>query len=166
MKKKIIIILAIVGVGMILLTSPAFAKENVKIKISTDKWLNGKGVIIIKLVDSHGKEIKSKGTIHYTITDSNGNYKWAYKPYNKLLRLKYDPGNYNVKVKFDGDKKYKSASKTQDVTVKTTGSSFDAYNYYDEHNWGLNQKIDDYIDYNYWDEEIYDDASTYDGEGY
>jgi len=166
MNKKIIIMLAIVGVSLILLTSPAFAKENVKVKISSDKWLNGKGVIIIKLVDSHGKEINSKGTIHYTITDSNGNYQWAYKAYNKGLRLKYDPGNYNVQVKFDGDKKYKSVSSTKDVTVKTIGPGFDAYNYYDNHNWGLNQEIDDYIEYNYWDEEIYDDASNYDGEGY
>lgn len=166
MNKKIIIILAIAGVCLVLLTGSAFAKENVKVKISTDKWLNGKGVIIIKLLDKNGREINSKGTIHYTITDSNGNYKWAYKPYNKFLRLKYDPGRYNVKVKFDGDKKYKSASKTKDVTVKATDSGCDAYTYYDNHNWGLNQQIDDYIEYNYWDEEIYDDASNYDGEGY
>jgi len=166
MNKKIIIMLVIVSISLLLVTSPAFAKENVKVKISSDKWLNGKGVIIIKLVDSHGKEINSKGTIHYTITDTNGNYQWAYKAYNKGLRLKYDPGNYNVKVKFDGDKKYKSASKSKDVTVKTTSSGFDAYTYYDNHHWGLNQEIDDYIEYNYWDEEIYDDASNYDGEGY
>ena len=164
MNRKIIIILAIVGLCFVLLT-PTFAKEKVNVKISTDKWLNGKGVIIIKLVDSHGRDIKSSGKLHYTITDSNGNYKWAYAPYTKLLRLKYDPGHYNVKVKFEGDKKYKSASKTKDVTVKTTSSGFDAYTYYDNHNWGLNQQIDDYIEYNYWDEEIYDDAATYDGEG-
>lgn len=158
--------LAVAGLCLILLSGPIFAKENVKVKISTDKWINNKGVIIIKLVDSHGNEIKTKGTIHYTITDSQGNCKWAYKSYNKGLRLKYSPGKYNVKVKFDGDKKYKSASKSKDVVVKTIESGFDAYTYYDNHNWGLNQKIDDYIEYNYWDEEIYDDASTYDGEGY
>lgn len=146
--------------------SPTFAKENVKVKIKTDKWLNNKGVIIIKLVDSHGKEIRSNGKIKYTVTDSNGNYKWEYKSYNKGIRLKYDEGNYNVEVKFDGDNKYKSVSATKYVTVKTISSGFDAYNYYDTHNWGLNQQIDDYIEYNYWDEEIYDDASNYDGEGY
>ena len=140
--------------------SPVSAKEKVKVKISTDKWLNGKGVIIIKLVDSKGNEIKSKGTLHYNITASNGDaktdnnynrselyynitasngdYKWAYAPY-KHLRLKYDPGTYNVKVKFDGDSKYKSASKTKEVTVKSIRSGFDAYTYYDNHNWGLNQ---------------------------
>lgn len=166
MNKKIIIILAIACVGLILLTGPAFAKENVKVKISTDKWLNGKGVIIIKLVDSHGKEINSNGYINYTITDSNGHYEWKYKPYNKFIRVKYYPGWYNVKVKFNGDSKYKSVSESQDVNVPSSKSSFDAYNYYDNHNWGLNQEIDDYIEYNYWDEEIYDDASNYDGEGY
>lgn len=163
MNRKIIIILIVLGAFLILL-SPVTAKEKVNVKISTDKWLNGKGVIIIKLVDSHGREIKSKGTLHYTITASNGDYKWAYAPY-KSLRLKYDPGTYNVYVKFDGDSKYKSVSKSKDVTVKTTKSGFDAYNYYDNHHWGLNQEIDDYIEYNYWDEEIYDDPATYDGEG-
>lgn len=166
MNKKIIIILAIMGFCLILLTGHAFANENVKVKISTDKWMNNKGVIVIKLVDSHGKEIKTSGKVNYTITDSNGYYKWTYKSYNKLIRLKYDAGKYNVKVKFDGDKKYKSAFKTKDVNVKTVSSGFDAYTYYDNHNWGLNQQIDDYIEYNYWDEEIYDDASNYDGEGF
>ena len=166
MKKKIIIILAIVAVSLILLTSPAFAKEKVNVKISTDKWMNGKGVIIIKLVNSHGNEISSNGKIKYTITDSNGNYKWVYKSYGKGIRVKYDAGKYNVKVKFDGDKKYKSASASKDLNVKSIRSSFDAYTYYDNHNWGLNQQIDDAIEYDYWDEEIYDDAATYDGEGY
>lgn len=165
MNRKTVIILAIVCISFALLTSPAFAKENVKVKISTDKWLNGKGVIIIKLVDSKGREIKSSGTIHYTITDSTGHYDWAYKSYNKLTRLKYYPGFYNVQVKFDGDKKYNPVSKSEDVKVPASGTSFDAYNYYDNHHWGLNQAIDDYIEYNYWDEEIYDDPATYDGEG-
>ncbi len=66
MNKKIIIILLLLGVCLLLL-SPVSAKEKVKVKISTDKWLNGKGVIIIKLVDSKGNEIKSKGTLHYNI---------------------------------------------------------------------------------------------------
>lgn len=151
---------------MVLLTGPAFAKESVNVEISTDKWLNGKGVIIIKLVDGNGKEIRSNGKINYTITDSNGHYEWKYRSYGKFFRVKYDPGWYNVEVKFAGDKKYDSAYESQDVYVESTKSSFDAYTYYDNHNWGLNQKIDDYIEDNYWDEEIYDDASNYDGEGY
>ena len=166
MNRKIIIIFAIVGIGLVLLTGPAFAKENVKIKISTDKWFNNKGVIYIKLFDSHGREISSSGKINYTVTDSNGHYEWRYKSYNNGIRVKYDAGKYNVKVKFDGDKRYNSAFKSKDVTLKSTRSGFDAYTYYDNHNWGLDQKIDDYIEYNYWDEEIYDDADTYDGEGY
>ena len=165
MNRKIIIILAILGLCLILLTGPAFAKENVKVKISTDKWLNNKGVIIIKLVDNQGKEIKSSAKINYTVTDLSGNYKWEYKTYNKGIRVKYDPGSYNVKVRFDGDKRYNPASASADVTVESISSGFDPYTYYDNNNWGLNQKIDDYIEYNYWDEEIYDDASTYDGEG-
>lgn len=166
MDKKIIIILAIAGICAVLLTGPAFAKENVNIEISTDKWFNGKGVIIIKLVDDNGKEIRTSGKINYTVTDSTGHYEWKYKSYGKFQRIKYDAGWYNVKVKFDGDKKYSSAFTSRDVNVPTSASGFDADNYYENHNWGLNQKMDDYIDYNYWDEEIYDDASNYDGEGY
>ncbi|WP_298499293.1 hypothetical protein [uncultured Methanobrevibacter sp.] len=167
MKRRIIIILAIMGICLLMLSGPVFAKESVKIKISTDKWMNNKGVIIIKIVDSKGHEIKSNGKVNCTITDSQGNYKWEYKSYNsKGLRIKYDTGSYNVVVKFKGDSKYKSASASKYVTLTSTSSGFDAYNYYDSNNWGLNQKIDDYIEYNYWDEEIYDDASNYDGEGY
>lgn len=167
MKKRIIIILAIVGICLLLLSGPVCAKESVNVKISTDKWMNNKGVIIIKLVDSKGKEIKSNGKINYTITDSQGNYKWEYKSYSgKGIRVKYDVGSYTVKVKFKGDSKYKSASATKYVTLTSTSSGFDPYNYYENHHWGLNQQIDDYIEYNYWDEEIYDDASNYDGEGY
>ncbi len=162
-KKQIIIILAIISVCFAL-AGPAFAKEKVKVKITTDDYpLNNKGFIVIKLVDGQGKEIKSKGTIHYNITDENGYYNWAYKSYDGELRLKYAVGEYKVKVKFDGDSHYKAAKKTKSVIVKT--EKFDPYTYYDTHNWGLNQEIDDYIEYNYWDEDIYDDPATYDGEG-
>ena len=154
-KKTIIIILAIIGICLVV-AGPAFAKEKVKVKITTEEYsLNNKGFIVIKLVDSHGKDIKSKGTIHYRITDSFGNYKWAYKPYDGELMLKYTVGKYKVKVKFDGDSKYQKAKKTKTVNVKT--SHFNPYTYYDDHNWGLNPEIDEYISDNYWYEEIYDD---------
>lgn len=164
MKKKIIIVLLVIAIFLVL-ASPVIAKEKVKVKITTDDHpFNDKGYIVIKLVNSKGKSIKTKGIIHYKITDKYGNYKWAYKSYNGEIRLKYDVGKYKVKVKFDGDSKYKSAKKTKDITVKS--SNFNPYTYYEDHNWGLNQEIDDYIEYNYWDEEIYDDPYTYDGEGY
>lgn len=164
MNKKIIIILAILAICLVLL-SPVFAKEKVKVKITTDDHpFKNKGYIVIQLVDSHGRPIYSKGTIHYNITESDGFYRWAYKPYSGEIRLKYDVGVYKVKVKFDGDSHYKKAKKTERITV--TSGYFNPYTYYDDHNWGLNQEIDDYIEDNYWDEEIYDDASDYDGEGY
>lgn len=163
MKKKIIIIFAILAV-CILLAGPVAAKEKVKVKISTDNSVyDHKGYIIIKLVDKNGREIRSDGKINYTITDKNGNYKWVYKSYGHGVRVKYDLGKYKVKVKFFGDSHYKKVKKTKSVTVK---NDFNPYTYYDDHNWGLNQEIDDYIEYNYWDEEIYDDPETYDGEGY
>ena len=118
MKKKIIIILAIVAV-CILIASPVFAKEKVKIKITDgDFVLNNKGYIVIKLVDKNGREIKSNGMVNFTITDKNGNYKWVYKAYKSGIRVKYPVGKYNVKVKFFGDSKYKKAVKTRNVVIK------------------------------------------------
>ena len=92
MNKKIIIIFAVACVGLLLLTSPAFAKENVNVEISTDKWFNGKGVILIKLVDDRGREIHSNGKINYTITDSNGHYEYGDN---------YDIDNYLESEGFD-----------------------------------------------------------------
>lgn len=159
MEKKYIIIFVVLCM-FLLLSHPVCAKENVKIQIKSEG-----AFIIIKLLDSHGKAINSKGTIHYNITDQYGNYKWAYKSYNNLHAIRSDPGNYYVSVKFDGDSKYNPAKWGKDITVSYMKSSFDPYTYYDNHNWGLDQQMDDYLEYNYWDEELYDDASDYDGEG-
>ncbi|MCQ2970319.1 MAG: hypothetical protein MJ226_01930 [archaeon] len=162
-KKEIIIILIFIGFCFVF-AGPVFAKEKVKVNVSIDDHpLNNKGFIVIKLVDSRGKDIESNGTIHYKITDEFGNYKWAYKSYDGEIRLKYTAGIYKVDVKFDGDFHYNSAIKNKSVIVKT--EKFNPYTYYDNHNWGLNQEIDDYIEYNYWDEDIYDDPTNYDGEG-
>ena len=163
MNKKIVIILAILAV-CILLASPVVAKQKVKVKISTDDCaIDNKGYIVIKLVDKKGKEIKSNGMINYTITDKNGNYKWVYKSYNKGIRVKYNVGKYKVKVKFFGDSHYKKAKKTKSITVK---NNFDPYTYYENHNWGLNQEVDVYFDYNYWNEEIYDDPNDPENEAW
>ena len=163
MNRKIIIILAIVAV-CVLVATPVFAKEKVKVKITTDDCvINNKGYIVIKLVNKDGREIKSNGMINYTITDKNGNYKWVYKSYKSGIRVKYDVGKYNVKVKFFGDSKYKKATKNKNVNVK---SDFNPYLYYDDHNWGLNGEIDDYIGDNYWNEEIYDDVDDPENEAW
>ncbi|MBQ2665906.1 hypothetical protein [Methanobrevibacter sp.] len=169
MNRKIIIILAILAV-CILVASPVFAKEKVKIKITDgDFVLNNRGYIVIKLVDKEGREIKSNGMINYTITDKNGNYKWVYKSYKSGIRVKYDVGKYNVKVKFYGDSKYKKAVKSRNVVIKSnfnSKSGFDPYTYYDDHHWGLNRQIDDYIGDSYWNEEIYDDVDDPENEAW
>lgn len=163
MRKKIVIILAIVGV-CILLAGPVAAKQKVKVKISTDDCvIKNKGYIVIKLVDKKGREIKSSGMVNYTITDKNGNYKWVYKSYKSGIRVKYDVGKYKVKVVFKGDSKYKPAKKTKNINVR---NNFDPYTYYENHNWGLNQEVDDYFDYNYWTEEIYDDVDDPENEAW
>lgn len=161
-KKTIIIILAVLGICL-LMAGPVSAKEKVKVKITTDDSIHkNMGNIVITLVDSHGHEIKSKGTIHYNVTDENGHYEWAYKSYNGKVRLEYSKGTYKVDVKFDGDSKYAPVRFSKVIIV--TGSNLNEY-YYDDHNWGLDQQVDDYFDDNYWDEDLYDDPFTYDGEG-
>lgn len=160
MNKKIIIFLVVLS-AFLLLSNPVSAKKNVDIKIESEG-----AFVLIKLVDSQGHNIKSTGKINYTITDQNGNYKWKYISYSKLHAIKCDPGTYYVKVKFDGDSKYNSAEAGKTVTVSYAKSSFDPYTYYDNHNWGVNQKMDDYLEDNYWDEDLYDDPYTYDGEWY
>ena len=164
MNKKIIIILAIIGICFVLL-NPVCAKQKVKVKISTDEYpLNNKGIIVIKLVDSKGRPIRSGGMINYTITDKDGYYIWKYRSYNGEIREKYDIGQYKVKVVYKGNSNYKKATKTKTVTLKS--SHFNPYTYYDDHNWGLNQEIDDYIGDNYWNEEIYDDVDDPENEAW
>ena len=162
MNRKITIILIIFAVCL-LIASPVCAKQKVKVKITTDVSVTkNKGYININLVDSHGKSIKSNGMINYTVSDENGNYKWTYKSYHGGVREKFDVGIYKVKVKFYGDSYYKKAKKTKKITVE----GFDAYSYYDNHNWGLNGEVDDYIDYNYWHDEIYDDVDDPENEAW
>ena len=159
MNRKTIISL-IVLFAFLLLSNPVCAKEKVNIKIDSEG-----AFVLIKLADSNGHNIKSNGKIYYKITDQKGNYKWKNISYGKLHAIKYDPGTYNVYVKFNGDSKYSSAEASKTVVVSYAKSSFDPYTYYDNNNWGLNQKMDDYLEYNYWDEDLYDDPYTYDGEG-
>jgi len=167
MNKKVFIIFLIL-LFCILMAGPVFAKQKVKVKISADESITpGKGYICIKLLDKFGREIRSSGMVNYTVSDKEGNYWWVYKEYDHGIREKYVGGKYKVKVKFFGDDYFKKTKKVKKIKVKAYHShSFDPYNYYDNHNWGLNQRIDDYIEDGYWDEEIYDDASDYDGEGY
>lgn len=165
MTKKILIILAIITVCM-LLASPIFAKQNVNIKITTeDQPFSNEGYIVIKVTDSNGRNIGNNGKIKYTITDSNGHYEWKSQSYKKQISVKKPNGQYKVEVKYTGNSKYNSKTVTKTVTVSSDGS-LDPYTYYDHHNYGDNLRIDEYIYDNYWDEEIYDDASNYDGEGY
>ena len=165
MDKKILFLTAIFAICLILV-SPAFARENVNVKITTeDHPFAYEGYIEIKLTDKNGQDIKKGGTINYTITDSDGNYEWEYKEYNGKISVKVPNGKYKVDVKFDGDSQHNKAALSKTVTIQSDGSS-NAYNYYDNHNYGDNSLYDDYIYDSYWDEEIYDDASNYDGEGY
>ena len=163
MKRKIIIILAILFV-CILIASPVCAKQKVKIKIKTDgSAFDNKGYIVIKIVNKQGNEIKSNGMVNYTITDKNGNYKWVYKSYGSGIRVKYNVGKYKVKVKFFGDSHYKKAKKTKNIQVK---NNFDPYTYYDDHHYGLNPEIDEYLFDNYWYDELYDDVDDPENEAW
>jgi len=75
-------------------------------------------------------------------------------------------GNYVITVNLKGNDKYNPCSLTKTITVTAGGRSNSPYNYYDNHNYGDSLRMDEYIYDNYWDEEIYDDPRTYDGEWY
>ena len=165
MNKKIIFLLVILGICL-LLASPTFAKEKVKVKITTeDHPFSYNGYIVIKLIDSKNRTELAHGRIYYKITDKNGNYFWKKESFHNKVSIKVPNGKYKVKVKYYGDDNHKSAKSTKTVTVDTDGS-LNPYTYYENHNYGNNLLYDEYIYDNYWDEEIYDDASNYDGEGY
>ena len=91
----------------------------------------------------NNKKLNSKGTISYFLGSTKG--------------------QYVVSVHFEGDSKYGPSELTKTFNLKgSSGKSME--NYYQNHNYGTNGKMDDYMTDNYWSGEIYDDPN-FDGEG-
>ena len=159
----IIMVLAIFFAAM----SFVSAKEDTHFIIQKDS--SGHSAII-SLRDSNNNPV-SNVKFSIKITKPNGSIRnMPSKPLNRtgqnIFFLGTVNGDYVVHVEFKGNSNYNPASLTQGITVNGRGGGNSIYNYYDSHNYGDSLRMDEYIYDNYWYEDIYDDPSTFDGEGY
>ena len=158
----ILIVLCIFIFGM----SFVSAKEDAHFEI--DKDPSGYSAIITLKDSSNNPIPKVKFSI--SITKPNGAVrtlptKTLNNTGQNIFFLGTTNGNYVITVNFKGNDKYNPCSLTKTITVSKAKSN-SPYSYYDNHNYGDSLRMDEYIYDNYWDEEIYDDPRTYDGEGY
>ena len=158
----ILIVLCIFIFGM----SFVSAKEDAHFEIDKDQ--SGYSVIITLKDSSNNPIPKVKFSI--SITKPNGAVrtlptKTLNKTGQNIFFLGTTNGNYVITVNFKGNDKYNPCSLTKTITVSKAKSN-SPYSYYDNHNYGDSLRMDEYIYDNYWDEEIYDDPRTYDGEWY
>lgn len=158
----ILIVLCIFIFGM----SFVSAKEDAHFEIDKDQ--SGYSAIITLKDSSNNPIPKVKFSI--SITKPNGAVrtlptKTLNKTGQNIFFLGTTNGNYVITVNFKGNDKYNPCSLTKTITVSKAKSN-SPYSYYDDHNYGDSLRMDEYIYDNYWDEEIYDDPRTYDGEWY
>lgn len=142
------------------------AKEDTHFEIEKDS--SGYSSIIT-LKDSNNNPVP-KVKFNIKITKPNGSFRTLTKTLNKtgqnIFFLGTVKGDYVVSVEFKGNNNYNPSSLTKTISVTSGRGGNSIYNYYDNHNYGDNVKMDDYIYDNYWYEDIYDDPRTFDGEGY
>ena len=161
---KKIIIFGIMLLFLLLCVSCVSAKQSTQIDLKTNSFGY---CCVATLKDSNGKPIPNQ-FIDIIIEKDNGHSK-------KITKKRLDQsgkgefylgnGEFTVKVTYNGNSKYESTKTSKHFSIHKSDGKSDYY-YYDDHNWGDNLRMDEYIYDNYWDEEIYDDPLTYDGEGY
>lgn len=165
MDKIILIILClfIFIIGM----SFVSAKEDTHFEIEKDS--SGYSSIVT-LKDSNNNPVP-KVKFSIKITKPNGNTRTlSDKKLNStgqnIFFLGSTKGDYVISVEFKGNSNYNPSKLTKTITVTAGKGGNSALDYFENGNYGLNQKKDDYIDDNYWYEEIYDNPFNFDGEGY
>ncbi|MBE6504206.1 MAG: hypothetical protein E7Z73_00480 [Methanobrevibacter millerae] len=165
MNKIILIILClfIFIIGM----SFVSAKEDTHFEIEKDS--SGYSSIVT-LKDSNNNPVP-KVKFSIKITKPNGNTRTlSNKKLNStgqnIFFLGSTKGDYVISVEFKGNSNYNPSKLTKTITVTAGKGGNSALDYFENGNYGLNQKKDDYIDDNYWYEEIYDNPFNFDGEGY
>lgn len=162
--KKLLFCLVVLSIALVGLSFVS-AKEETHIEI---EQISDYSVKIV-LKDSSNNPISNK-KININITKPNGFIKiLPNKLLNRNGEIKYflgsNKGEFKVSVYFKGDSNYYPSQLTKTFNLKGASGKSMA-NYYENNNYGTNGKADDYINYNYWPEEIYDDPKTNDGEGY
>jgi len=125
---------------------------------------------IVTLKDSNNNPVP-KVKFSIKITKPNGSVRtMPTKTLNKtgqnIFFLGSTKGDYVISVEFKGNSNYNPSKLTKTITVTAGKGGNSALDYFENGNYGLNQKKDDYIDDNYWYEEIYDNPFNFDGEGY
>ncbi len=165
MNKIILIILCL----LIFIIGMSFvsAKEDTHFEIEKDS--SGYSSIIT-LKDSNNNPVP-KVKFSIKITKPNGSTRTlSDKKLNStgqnIFFLGSTKGNYVITVEFKGNSNYNPTKLTKTITVTSGKGGNSALDYIENGNYGLNQKKDDYIDDNYWYEEIYDNPYNFDGEGY
>lgn len=164
--KKIFLILFCLSVFIVGMSFVS-AKEDTHFEIEKDP--SGFSSVI-SLKDSNNNPVPNV-KFSIKITKPNGNVrnigtKTLNKTGQNIFYLGSNNGDYVITVEFKGNNNYNPSSLTKTISV-TSGKGGDSmYDYYDHHNYGDSQKMDDYIYDNYWYEDIYDDARNFDGEWY
>lgn len=143
------------------------AKEDTHFEIEKDS--SGYSSIVT-LKDSNNNPVP-KVKFSIKITKPNGNTRTlSDKKLNStgqnIFFLGSTKGDYVISVEFKGNSNYNPSKLTKTITVTAGKGGNSALDYFENGNYGLNQKKDDYIDDNYWYEEIYDNPFNFDGEGY
>ncbi|MBR0372230.1 MAG: hypothetical protein IJH63_16225 [Methanobrevibacter sp.] len=143
------------------------AKEDTHFEIEKDS--SGYSSIVT-LKDSNNNPVP-KVKFSIKITKPNGNTRTlSNKKLNStgqnIFFLGSTKGDYVISVEFKGNSNYNPSKLTKTITVTAGKGGNSALDYFENGNYGLNQKKDDYIDDNYWYEEIYDNPFNFDGEGY
>ena len=125
--KNIIIILIVIivilatAIGFMVL-KPMHAKEPTKIKVTSNKTLNERDDLSVKLTNLN-KTPLSQEVVNITIKDNNGKFvankivKTNDKG-NAIMNLNLKKGKYDVSVSYGGNENYTGNNTTQKLTVK------------------------------------------------
>ena len=125
--KNIIIILIVIivilaaAIGFMVL-KPMHAKEPTKIKVTSNKTLNERDDLSVKLTNLN-KTPLSQEVVNITIKDNNGKFvankivKTNDKG-NAIMNLNLKKGKYDVTVSYGGNENYTGNNTTQKLTIK------------------------------------------------
>lgn len=116
----VIAVIAILSVGMVMAV-PDTNKTATKLTIKAKSPVHEGDKITIKLTDAKKSPISNK-TVKVKILDGANNPTWYSVVTNAKgvakLKLDKEPGDYKVKCKFWGDKKYNESHVSQKITIE------------------------------------------------
>ena len=117
----VIIVILAAAIGFMVL-KPMHAKEPTKIKVTSNKTLNERDDLSVKLTNLN-KTPLSQEVVNITIKDNNGKFvankivKTNDKG-NAIMNLNLKKGKYNVTVSYGGNENYTGNNTTQNLTIK------------------------------------------------